>query len=563
MRVPTRVILLFTILCGAFIGTFAHSPAQDAKAATGSVSGRIIHEDKALPGVSVVLMSAEFGPRQRPMARATTDGDGRYRLTGVPAGHYNVMPLAPVYVVSGGSGPGLRGGKPVNVAAGENVEGIDFSLVRGGVITGRITDADGKPVVGQYMRIEAIDERGQKLPVYLYNPYGYETDDRGIYRVYGLPAGRYLVSVGESQDGGPMTGRGGGYYTRTFYPHATEEAQAKPIEVSPGSEVTDIDITLGRLSKTYSVSGRVVDADTGQPVPNVFCSYGSVTRDGRSLMNYGGGAVTSNARGEFQLEGIRPGRYAAFVTSMGQPNASYSEATPFEVIDRDLSGLEIKVRRGATVSGVVVVEGTTNRAILAKLANLSLGASTRGTAPGLNMPDSARGNIAADGSFHLTGLRPGKVMFFFASYPPPKGLSLSRVEHNGVEQREGIEVGPGEQVTGVRVVLAYGTGVIRGQVQVQNGMLTEDVRMGVMLRRAGSTTGPFAGRAEVDARGRFVIDGLSAGEYELMLQIYRPRPPVGPPPPPVRKVVNVTDGTETTVTLVLDLNAGVKQEGTP
>ena len=59
-----------------------------------------------------------------------------------------------------------------------------------------------------------------------------------------------------------------------------------------------------------------------------------------------------------------------------------------------------------------------------------------------------------------------------------------RIESNGVEQHDGIEVGQGEQITGVRVVIGSGTGVIGGEVRIEGGKL-EDVLLSVFYQRSG------------------------------------------------------------------------------
>jgi hypothetical protein len=71
-----------------------------------------------------------------------------------------------------------------------------------------------------------------------------------------LPAGRYHVSVGEDKEHGAVgIAISGKNFTRTFHPNATEQAQAKIIEVSSGSEATNIDITLAAPVKTYEATG--------------------------------------------------------------------------------------------------------------------------------------------------------------------------------------------------------------------------------------------------------------------------------------------------------------------
>ncbi len=141
-----------------------------------------------------------------------------------------------------------------------------------------------------------------------------------------------------------------------------------------------------------------------------------------------------------------------------------------------------------------------------------------------------------------------------------RGFSLLRIERNGVEQtREGIEIGEGEQVSGIRVVLDYGTGIVRGQVRIEGGTLPPESRLFIRLHRTGDNGPQFFRPTEVDARGRFVIENLAAGEYQLMLMSYSSRGTGARGIPPVTQTVIVTDGIEAEVTLVVDLSK--KKEG--
>ena len=72
--------------------------------------------------------------------KAITDEDGNYRIKNVPPGTYKVMIAAPAYVQSDGL-------TPVVVGKNEVAENIDVTLVPGGVITGKVIDADGRPIL--------------------------------------------------------------------------------------------------------------------------------------------------------------------------------------------------------------------------------------------------------------------------------------------------------------------------------------------------------------------------------------------------------------------------------
>src|SRR5262249_1118058 len=95
-----------------------------------------------------------------------------------------------------------------------------------------------------------------------------------------------------------------------------------------------------------------------------------------------------------------------------------------------------------------------------------------------------------------------------------RGLSLARVEHNGVVQREGIEVRQGEQVNGVRIVMVYGTLSLGGEVKYVGGELPKGHRL-VGVSSPTDQSMRITKSGEVDKLGKFVIENLTAGEYEL------------------------------------------------
>jgi protocatechuate 3,4-dioxygenase beta subunit len=552
MRLLARFAFFMALMLGAMLSNGA--VAQTAqKQGTGIITGRVTVSGKAIANVGVVLMPEERGMNRSALSRAATDYEGRYRLTNVPAGRYNVVAIAPAMVGSSEDAYG-GAGKAVTIAEGETVEKIDFTLVKGGVITGRVTDSEGAPVIGERINLnQSGNQERNRFPGFSnLNPFMYETDDRGVYRIYGIAPGRYTVSIGESSEGGSVRfGFGGrGYYARTFHPDVTEEAKATVIEVGEGTEATNVDISVGRKSKSFTATGRVVD-ESGKPVVGVHVANGAVMKDGNTMGGFGWGSIT-DAQGGFRLDGLLPGRYAAFVFNEGSTD-SYSDTATFEITDGNVSGLELKLHTGSSISGIAVIEGTNDRTALAKLSQLSLSANVE--MEGLAAPNYVIAKIAPDGSFRLAGLRPGKARIYLATFPPIPGFTLARIEREGVPQRE-IEITQGAQITGVRAVIEYGSGIVRGSVKIENGPLPENTRMFVSVRRrgGGDPAMPANRGAQVDSRGRFIIEGMSNGDYELTLQTFL----AGNPQrrlPPVKQNVTVTNGVEAEVIFTVDLNA--------
>ncbi|MBA3239830.1 MAG: carboxypeptidase regulatory-like domain-containing protein [Acidobacteria bacterium] len=541
------LVFLLVLLCSGdgVSDVGAQTGARREVAAT--ISGRVEQDGGGrLHGIVVVLLSSDPATRFKVLARTATDGDGRYVLSNVPPGRYQIRPLAAAYVVANLTGTNLSG-KQIIIAAGESVEDFDFTLSRGGVITGRVTDADGHPLIRETVTLSVVGPNrvGNVGPV---DTYRRTTDDRGVYRIFGLPAGSYRVSAGLDRESGNVRVGPNGFYPRIFYPGTAHEMEAKVVEVKAGGEVADIDITLGKRAKTFKASGRVVSAASGEPVPGIRVGYGAASRlEGRIVWM---GIAQSDARGEFQLGALAMGRYAVFAATEGAADW-YSDAAPFEVDQSDVVGLEIKIRRGGSLVGAVLIEGTRDRAKLARLISqihLDVNYEERG---GLAAPNYYRPlRPAPDGSFRVGGLRPSRVRLA-TGWPLVKGLTLLRVEHDGVERSDGIEVGEGARVTGVRAVYAYGNAAVRGEVNVTGGVLPPQSRLVAFVLRPGGS-GHFLGRpADVDARGRFTVEGLPSGDYELVVQARGP----GMRPREIKQHITLAEDGEATVSLTLDLSA--------
>jgi hypothetical protein len=134
-------------------------------------------------------------------------------------------------------------------------------------------------------------------------------------------------------------------------------------------------------------------------------------------------------------------------------------------------------------------------------------------------------------------------------YGQPANSTNNRLEHHGEELKQGVEIKPGEDIFDLRITIADGTGVIRGQVRVEGGTLPPGVRM----RASISNQLHFAnGYAEVDKDGRFVISGLAAGTYELTLNTYNPPPRQAVQLlPTMKQTVKVADANESSVVFTL------------
>lgn len=315
---PLKLISVLAVLLWAPAGQIhAQTPQRNNRPRTASIGGRVTLTRKPAANAKLIIteinldksnsMMMTEGGRAREVYNAITDADGRYRVLNLPEGKYEVQALL------GNCVREIRTRnesiiESVALDEGEARANVDFALVRGGVITGRVTDAQGRPMIARVISLQVVNEQGQRQEYgYFPNWEARQTDDRGIYRIYALRAGRYFVSAGGPADGGLVAG-GGSKYPRTWHPDATDAHQAKGVEVTEGGEVTGVDIRLGEAKNTYEALGRVVDDETGRPVAGVGLICIKTQGDEGGIGHFGGNLKTDE-QGNFRFDGLTPGKY--------------------------------------------------------------------------------------------------------------------------------------------------------------------------------------------------------------------------------------------------------------
>jgi hypothetical protein len=533
---------------------------------SGSIAGTVTLGGKPAKGVPVVASLNSNSPGQKPpFGTASTDDEGRYSITGLAAGRYSVAPYQPTSVL-----PERTifdtGSKSVTLSENESAANIDFTLSAGAVITGRITGSDGRPLIEQRINVESAD--GKQSFGGIFGGEMYRTDDRGIYRIYGLPAGSYFVSVGEAPVSNIITigGSTNSNVPHTYYPGVTEKADAKLLEMTDGSTESAIDISVGDREKTYSISGRMVDQTTGKPVADVPAAYGLV-QSGNSIGAFGT-STNSDVSGQFKINSLKPGRYAVFAGGFsfgGSADKWTSDPAVIEITDANVADVEIKVRAGVAVDGIAVVDGTSDPEVLRKVVLLrvqvfSSGPSSPGT---IQTPSGRSAQIGADGRFHVDGLQPGRFNVYVSQTGADQVFALKTIEQDGNLVQDGmIDIAQGVDHTNVKLTLETGSGTLRGQLNVIGGDLPAGMRLSGSLQRPGQAR-LQARSFTIDARGRFLVEHLTAGEYEIQVNAYpAPGQPAQPRSiPPVRQNVTMTGSGEANVTMTLDLTP--RPGGTP
>jgi hypothetical protein len=213
--------------------------------ATGTIRGRVTVAGSGQP---VANARIETSPP------VITDGEGMFEIKNLPAGNVSIRVFAPGYVPQRAS-VRLVGEQPVT---------LNVALTPMAAVSGRLTDEFGRPFTGIEVQIlkPVYDKDGRRS---LQNVRFAHSDDRGIYRIYWIPPGRYYVAAGFGDEPRRTANEvRGERVPGVYYPSALEPAQASLIEVKPAAELIGIDFSFRRLHE-YSISGRVLDATTGAP----------------------------------------------------------------------------------------------------------------------------------------------------------------------------------------------------------------------------------------------------------------------------------------------------------
>ncbi len=165
--------------------------------ATGSISGRVITEDgQPIPHAKVNI--AGVGGVKKILAgrmEVVTDASGGFQADKLDPAAYSITASAPGYVAIQNEQTGSTSTRYVHVG-----ETVTIRMQRGGIITGRVLNSSGEPVIGITVEATRVrDETGGTVTNSLNSVdliLGRQTDDRGVYRIYGLAPGTYVVSVG-------------------------------------------------------------------------------------------------------------------------------------------------------------------------------------------------------------------------------------------------------------------------------------------------------------------------------------------------------------------------------
>lgn len=523
-----KLLLLIAALLLAQIVIAQQPTILNQAQVKGSITGRVIDQDgQPVANIDVIFLSS--GPNHS-RTQVMTDSEGRFRTDELAPGLYSINCTMPGYVQQGNAG---------RISTARPGDTVTLTLRKGGVITGRVTDANDDPIVGA--TVEAIlmqNEAGAKIIGGMYGGRPMLTDDRGIYRIYGLVPGIYFVRLNNKlftyEVANPIEGD-----LMTYYPSASFE-EATEIRVNYGDEITGIDLRH-RGQRGFVVSGIIVgtpQTQANQDDPGMPSNYANVAL--RSLVNRATVATTSaglnSERREFRLIGVPEGEYELSAEKYSREDDG-ARSEPRRVIVRgsDISGIELTLTPLGSIAGQLELAPNSSPAskeeckaqhlyslaenvITARRSNVKAEEQT----VRLSTYISRSGQPDEQGNFVVRGIEAGH--YYLGSilknetwYVRAMSLTGADGKAKGDVARSGVAIKVGEKVTGLKVTVAEGAAGLKGKV-VSSASLPQRLRVYLIPAERSAADDLVKYYETVSNQGGFSFGNIAPGRYWIVAQ---------------------------------------------
>ena len=500
---------------------------------TGYIQGRVLRGDTGEPIAGAVLtlqrvmtaaesIAAGPVPSRDSNSPIRSDARGEFVFKDVATGRYRLLAISPQY-----SRQEYRG--TLDVIAGKPITDVIFRLTPTGAVTGRVISVDGDPLEGMEVLVArpVYDENGQKN---LQAASSTRTDDRGIYRLFSIPSGRYYLIVRSPMTPDPANLRAGidtsdsrAKYVGIYYPRATDARDASTIEIKPGEELPGLDFILFHQG-TYRIRGQLIDGTTGRPPGRGTVLLGIIPRQPVALTGFGGSALPYKQDGTFELTNVPPGEY--WVTARipvpmslvkpGEPLPPVPVArAPVDINYRDVDNIVLTFAPFVSVKGRLSVDGQPPStlpgldSIRIALVPPRAGTANIGGIPGIHTP------IQPDGTFTYPSLIPDVYRVTIGGLPPDAFVKQAR--HGNVDVLNNSMKISGSDSDPINVLISLKGGRIDGRVVDERGKPVANITAVLVPDKLRHRTDLYK-TATTEANGHFTIRGITPGEYSVVAQ---------------------------------------------
>jgi hypothetical protein len=339
------------ILIGLFLvcaaGTYSQPTDEGPAKANGTITGVVNTAAGDLPSNTIVYASV-FGASVPPHS-VVINSDGTFKITNLEIGVYRVWAGAPGFV------PDQQQTTPDMRGVYHTGDSVNITLRKGGVITGKVTSSSNAPAVNVPVRAFRIrDELGKPIEI-IASGQDRLADDRGVYRIYGLVPGTYIVSTGgTSRFFGGFSGSAYDQHVPTFAPSGTRDTAAE-VTIRSGEEVS-VDIQY-RGEPGHAISGTV--AGIVQAPSGMLSGASVMLTDVKSRMSLSSSQASSFTNHAFAFYGLPDGEYELVAQQFSQTrDVRASEPKRIKIRGADVTGVSLTVASLPMIKGRVILDGS-------------------------------------------------------------------------------------------------------------------------------------------------------------------------------------------------------------
>jgi len=501
--------------------TVSLSAVPPSPPARGNTDGNSGLSDPSSAGPGRANLAALIQPR-----RATTDSDGQFEFSGLPAGSYRVSASPPqyssqylsmAYGASRASAPfWFEPGQTIELKDGQSIDKLVIALPRGAVITGRVMDENGEPLTRAQVYTLSFPpgmSRGQRSGA------GSTTDDLGQFRLWGLSTGEYVVvadargTTFSPPNAPPETEEERVNFVTTYYPGTLDEGAAQRVRVKAGAETSGIDIRVGQL-RLFHVSGYVTDSQ-GRPLLG---GSGQLVRRGPAAGGQPGFFAMIDPKGQFQMRNIPPGEYRLVfrqqqnVTpfSTEPPEPVEMASVPISIVATDVDNIMVVTSLGTTITGQIVFEAGPPTGNVGTPGQMRVSAIVSSMNDGAGVPSPPAGTVTPDYRFTLKGL--------MGEYLLRTGVANQFMKSVTVNGEDVTDV-PHEFKANDRVTITMTTRVATVEGDVTEMRDVPLAEAGIFLfsedKAAWRMSSISTRRGPLDSKGHFRLPGLLPGRYYI------------------------------------------------
>jgi len=502
---------------------------------------------QGLPAGVVLANVPGAQPPAPPLTTTTSDG-GRFQFLAVLPGDYRLYATresgyTPAeYGQRSPSGEGI----PLQIEAGRPYTNIRLSVAPTGAISGRVLLGNGEPA--EYARIGLLRAAYRDGNAIWVLAQATTSDDRGEYRFYAIPPGKYWVSAqpwdsrstrvpytseptvypnrfaGQQTMGAPMVIQRvlesgemvEEFVRRVYYPGTPEEKAAKAIVVRAGEQVQGIEFSIASsMVHSRRLRGTVLDGETGKP------AGGAIVRlTPRQLVGAGliVPATTVGNDGTFEVKGLTTGAYSMLVTSGRTANAYMM----IDAGEADVDGIKVVATQGVDVPWSASLEGGDATALTQMRITLVrdpdvigpppiggvVSAGWTGPPQGTFTPQSQ----AAGSGFVMRNVPFGEYRLRLSNLPDGAYVKSIRRGNEDV-LRDGVKI-LGPPNSPIEIIISKNSGRLEGRAMNRSGQPEGNVPV-VLVPAFDRSRNDFYRKISTDANGAFRFAGIAPGQYKV------------------------------------------------